>query len=105
WWGDLVTWNGYRDQWIMESLANYSAMMLLESKDPAAFRQLMQKYRDELLVKGDGGTLLMDAGPVTLGLRLSSSKFPNAYEAISYGRGTWLFHMLRTMLRDSEPAA
>src|SRR5438552_14437144 len=89
----------------MGALANYSAMMLLESKDAAAFRQLMQMYRDELLVKGEGGTLLMDAGPVTLGLRLSSSKFPNAYDAISYGRGTWLFHMLRTMLRDSEPAA
>jgi len=105
WWGDLVTWNGYRDQWVMEALANYSAMMLLESKDPAAFRQLMQRYRDELLVKANGGTLLMDAGPVTLGLRLSSSKFPNAYDAISYGRGTWLFHMLRTMLRDAEPPA
>jgi hypothetical protein len=44
----------------------------------------------------------MDAGPVTLGLRLSSSQSPNAYEAISYGRGTWLFHMLRTMMRDGE---
>src|SRR5438552_9582637 len=88
----------------MEALANYSAMMLLESKDAAAFRQLMQRYRDELLVKGSSGTVLMDAGPVMLGLRLSSSKFPHAYDAISYGRGTWLFHMLRTMLRDAEPA-
>jgi hypothetical protein len=105
WWGDLVTWNGYRDQWVMEALANYSAMMLLESRDPAAFRHLMQRYRDELLTKADGGRVLTDAGPVTLGLRLSSSKFPNAYEAISYGRGTWLFHMLRTMMRDAEPAA
>jgi hypothetical protein len=26
----------------------------------------------------------------------------HAYEAISYGRGTWLLHMLRTMLRDSQ---
>jgi len=102
WWGDLVGWNGYRDQWIMEALANYSAMMLLESKDPAAFRQLMQRYRDNLLAKGADDTLLMDAGPVTLGLRLSSSKFPQAYQAISYGRGTWIFHMLRTMLRDAE---
>ncbi len=102
WWGDLVTWNGYRDQWVMEALANYSALMLLESKDPSAFRELMQKYRDDLLVKGSDDSVLADAGPVTLGLRLSSSKFPGAYQAISYGRGTWLFHMLRTMLRDAE---
>jgi hypothetical protein len=103
WWGDLVTWNGYRDQWIMEALANYSALMLLESKNPAAFHKLMQRYRDDLLIKSDDGSVLMDAGPVTLGQRLSSSKFPDAYQAISYGRGTWIFHMLRTMLDEAEP--
>jgi hypothetical protein len=102
WWGDLVTWRGYRDQWIMEALANYSALMLLESRSPAQFRQIMQKYRDDLLVKNRVGMPLMDAGPVTLGLRLSSSESPNAYHVISYERGTWLFHMLRTMMRDAE---
>ena len=102
WWGDLVTWNGYRDQWIMEALANYSALMLLETRNPAGFRDVMQKYRDDLLNKRKNGRRLGDAGPVTFGLRLSSSQFPNAYEAISYGRGTWLLHMMRTMLRDSE---
>lgn len=43
----------------------------------------------------------MDAGPVTLGTRLESSQFPSGYETILYGRGTWLFHMLRTMLKDA----
>ena len=105
WWGDLVTWRGYRDQWIMEALANYSALMLLESRSPAQFRQVMQKYRDDLLVKNKDGMPLMDAGPVSLGLRLSSSQSPDAYEAISYGRGTWLLHMLRTMMRDGERKA
>jgi hypothetical protein len=102
WWGDLVTWRGYRDQWIVEALANYSALMLLESRNPAQFRQVLQKYRDDLLVKNHNGMPLMDAGPVTLGLRLSSSQSPTAYDAISYGRGTWLLHMLRTMMRDGE---
>ena len=37
---------------------------------------------------------------MTLGSRLLSSKFPEGYEEILYGRGTWLFHMLRTMLKD-----
>jgi hypothetical protein len=44
----------------------------------------------------------MEAGPVTLGARLSCSHFPSGYDAISYGRGTWLFHMLRYMMRDAE---
>jgi hypothetical protein len=35
------------------------------------------------------------------GSRLLSSHFPESYEAITYGRGTWLFHMLRSMLQDA----
>jgi len=102
WWGDLVTWKGYRDQWIAEGLANYSSMMLLEADTPQAFRSVMDQYRDDLLQKNKNGEPLMNAGPVTLGARLSSSRFPSGYEAISYGRGTWLFHMLRCMMRDAE---
>jgi len=102
WWGDLVTWSGYRDQWIAEGLANYSSLMLLESQNPQQFRAVMEKDRDDLLQKNKQGDPLMNAGPVTLGARLSSSRFSGGYEAISYGRGTWLFQMLRCMMRDAE---
>ncbi|MBZ5597502.1 MAG: hypothetical protein LAN83_04200 [Acidobacteriia bacterium] len=102
WWGDLITWSGYRDQWIMEALANYSSLMLLESDDPSQFHAVMEKFRDDLLHKNNQGVPLMDAGPVTLSSRLSCSQFPVGYEAISYGRGTWLLHMLRNMMRDAE---
>jgi len=101
WWGDLVSWSTYRDQWFSEGLANYCALMMLQDKNPAGFRQLMDKYRRDLLQANKDGVAAMDAGPVTLGLRLLSSHFPEGYEAISYGRATWLFHMLRTMLKDS----
>jgi aminopeptidase N len=102
WWGDLVMWSGYRDQWIAEALANYSSLMVLESENPAQFRAVMEKFKDDLLEKNKAGVRLMEDGPVTLGTRLSCSQFPGGYEAISYGRGTWLFHMLRFMLRDAE---
>ena len=102
WWGDLLTWRSYHDQWMFEALANYCALMIMESESPSEFRAVMDRYREDLLEKNKNGELLKDAGPVTLGLRLSSSHFPNGYEAISYGRGTWLFHMLRYMLRDGE---
>jgi hypothetical protein len=102
WWGDLVMWSGYRDQWIVEALANYSSMMVLEAENPSQFRAVMEKLRDDLLEKNKSGVPLMEDGPVTLGTRLSCSQFPNGYEAISYGRGTWLFHMLRSMMRDAE---
>ncbi len=101
WWGDLVGWASYRDQWLSEALANYSAFMMLQDKNPAAFQLLMDRYRTELMEKNADGIAPMEAGPVTLGTRLISSHFPNGYEAISYGRGTWLIHMLRMMLNDS----
>jgi aminopeptidase N len=102
WWGDLVLWKSYRDQWLMEALANYSAMLVLERQNPALFHQVMERYRNDLLGKNKDGEWLREAGPVTLGQRLISSHFPGGYEAISYERGTWLLHMLRCMLRDSE---
>ena len=101
WWGDLVIWSSYRDQWYSEALANYCALMMVQEKSSENFRQIMDMYRQELIEKNKDGVAPMDAGPVTLGTRLLSSHFPGGYEAISYGRGAWLFHMLRTMLNDA----
>jgi hypothetical protein len=102
WWGDLISWSTYRDQWLSEGLANYCALMMVQEKDPAGFRQVMEKYRQDLVAKNKDGVSPMEAGPVTLGMRLLSSRFPEGYEAILYGRGTWLFHMLRSMMKDAE---
>ena len=102
WWGDLVNWNGYRDQWLIEALADYSSLMLLETQDPVRFHAVLESYRSNLLQKNKDGEVLMTAGPVTLGTRLSSSHFPNGYEVISYERGVWLLHMLRNMLVDAD---
>ena len=105
WWGDLITWRTYRDQWFSEGLANYSALMLLQESNPNGFRQIMEKYREDLSKENKERLVTQDAGPVTLGGRLLSSHFPEGYEAISYGRATWLFHMLRTMLNDAAELA
>src|SRR5258705_11723730 len=44
----------------------------------------------------------MGAGPVRLGLRMNSSHFSGAYDPVVYGRGTWLIHMLREMMKGAE---
>ena len=103
WWGDVVFWRSYRDQWLVEALSNYSALMLLEKEHPEQFKIAMERYRSDLLSKAPNGKQYLEAGPVDLGVRLSSSEFPNGYVAISYGRGTWLLHMLRMMFRDAAP--
>jgi hypothetical protein len=102
WWGDSVTWSNYHDQWILEALADYSSLLLLESENPAQFRAIMASYRDDLLEKNRDGRQIFEAGPITLGARLSSSQFPHGYQVISYERGTWLLHMLRSMMNDQD---
>ncbi|HZS27738.1 MAG TPA: M1 family aminopeptidase [Candidatus Angelobacter sp.] len=101
WWGDAVDWVSYRDEWIVEALANYCALLMLEKNHPGDMKTALDHYRGALLRETKNG-IIANAGPVTLGRRLVSSKFPGAYEPVLYGRGTWLFHMLRTMLRESS---
>jgi hypothetical protein len=101
WWGDLLIWNSYREQWLVEALSNYSVLLMLEKEEPNAFRYTMEQYRQQLMQSREGH-MLSDSGPVTLGGRLISSRFPQAYDTIAYGRGTWLLHMLRHMLLDAD---
>jgi len=105
WWGDAVLWKGYRDVWLSEALANYCALLALGQEQPDAFPTALQQYRQDLLRKWHEGPLMKDAGPVTLGHRLTSSRLPEAYEVVVYGRGTWLIHMLREMFRDADREA
>jgi len=102
WFGDRVSWASYHEQWLLEAIANYSALMLMEPRHPAEVLMMLQAYRLLLAAKSRDGLSNAEAGPVTLGIRLSSSKFPNGYEIIAYGRGTWLIHMLRAMFRDAS---
>lgn len=102
WFGDRVSWASYHEQWLMEAIANYSAIMLVEPRRPADAQFMLQAYREVLARKSRNGLANVEAGPVTLGIRLSSSKFPRGYEVITYGRGTWLIHMLREMFRDAS---
>jgi hypothetical protein len=102
WWGDLVVWKSYRDQWLVEALANYCALVAMERNgDAGEVQAVLDSHRRQLLSTNKDKHQVMDAGPVTLGVRLYSSYFPNGYDVISYGRGTWLFHMLRHMLKDA----
>ena len=102
WWGDLIVWKSYRDQWLVEALANYCALVAMEKNgEGKQAQEVLDSYRQQLLSLTKEKRLVADAGPVTLGVRLYSSYYPNGYNIISYGRGTWLLHMLRCMLRDA----
>jgi hypothetical protein len=103
WWGNVAASATYRDNWIQEGMANYLALLYLESKKPDEhpMKTWLERYRDLLTEKAPGTKETPDdAGPLILGSRLDSSKTPSAYIAVTYGKGTWVIHMLHEMMRD-----
>jgi hypothetical protein len=103
WWGNLVVWHSYRDQWICEGLANYVSLLFADSRKDSdhALNVWLDRYRNSLLSRLPGKDNDIDfSGPLTLGYRLNSSVNPDGYEEIVYAKATWVFHMLRMMLRE-----
>jgi hypothetical protein len=103
WWGNVVGWSSYRDQWINEAIANYLALLFADTrKNPDhTLHVWLQRYRQSLLQKSpNADEPAGDIGALTLGARLDSSKSPSAYEDLIYSKGAWVIHMLREMLRQ-----
>jgi len=103
WWGNVVGWSSYRDQWINEAIANYLALLFADSaKNPdRTLRSWLDRDRKRLTSKEPGEDLPpADAGALIMGLRLYSSKSASAYDQVIYGKGAWVMHMLREMLRQ-----
>ena len=103
WWGNRVTAATYRDNWLMEALANYSALLYLEKRKGTRTMELMlDYYRSTLLAKNAAGQLVDSAGPIVLGTRLESSQEPRAWRTITYSKGSWILQMLRARLGDQR---
>jgi hypothetical protein len=103
WWGNVVGWSSYRDQWIDEGLAMYLALLFADSqKTPdRTLHTWLDRYRKRLLTKSSESDLApADVGPLVMGSRLSSSKSLDAYDVVVYSKGPWIYHMLREMLRQ-----
>jgi Peptidase family M1 domain len=103
WWGNIVTPKSYQDDWLMEALAHYSALLWLEKKKgPQALEQVMADFQADLLKTGEDGQTMESGGPVTWGYRLEAAKSSEAYRAITYEKGAWILHMLRKRLGDER---
>jgi hypothetical protein len=106
WWGNIVGWSNYRDQWIDEAIANYLALLFAATRKTPdhTLRVWLQRYRQNLVEKSpNADEPAGDIGALALGVRLDSSKSPHAYEDLIYSKGAWVIHMLRQMLRQPGP--
>ena len=103
WWGNLVVPASYHDTWLIEALANYSALLLLEkNKGSKAMDNVLEEYKKHLLTTDENGRRPESAGPITWGYRLESSLSPNAWQTVTYEKGTWIIHMLRRRMGDER---
>lgn len=103
WWGNVVGWSSYHDQWVDEAIANYMALLFADSqKVPDRKMHLwLERYRTKLEEKLPNSDLIVaDIGSLSLGNRLSSSKTPDGFEMVIYPKGSWIIHMIREMLRQ-----
>jgi len=104
WWGHMVGWSSYHDQWLSEGFAFFSAGLYLQytEKNPDKYLAYWNHAHQLLTEKNTFGKRANDAGPVWLGLRLDNFKNPGGYNSVVYRKGGFVLHMLRTMMWNSK---
>jgi hypothetical protein len=93
WWGQAVTWDRYRDQWLSEGLAQYaSARYIREQEGERAYTAILKRF-------AQWTERASNYGPITLGSRISYLDF-NAYQAIVYDKSAVALQMLSDLLGE-----
>lgn len=104
WWGHMVGWATYHDQWLSEGFADFSAGLYLQQvdHDQNKFLKFWERDRDAILQKNNFGMRAEDAGPLWMGIRLNTFKTGEAYRRLVYPKGGYVLHMLRYLMYDRE---
>jgi hypothetical protein len=105
WWGHLVGAATYRDQWLEEGFSEFSAALAVQHVQGwPAYERFWSEARKDILDKYPGNDRPhWQAGPISLGGRLSTQRTPSADDPVLYSKGGYVLHMLRLLMR--EPAA
>jgi hypothetical protein len=102
WWGHMVGWASFHDQWLSEGFAEFSAGLFVEASKPSDTEKFWQSLREEITQKNEFGNAANDAGPIWLGLLLDTFKNPGAYNRLVYPKGAYILQMLRMLMRDDK---
>jgi Peptidase family M1 domain len=105
WWGHEVGFNSYRDQWMSEGFADMSASLFIQSveKNPKKFIEFWDDERYLLTQRDKEGFRAIDAGPVTMGYRMSNSRTgTHLTRDLIYPKGAYILHMVRMMMWDRK---
>jgi aminopeptidase N len=100
WWGHLVGWKTYRDQWMSEGFAEFSASLYVRRAQTEKIRTFWDLKRKWLLSKGAGSHRPVDVGPLYLNEQLNAHLEPgNSFYNIYY-KGAYVLEMIRLFMED-----
>jgi hypothetical protein len=99
WWGNLIGFSSYRDQWMSEGFANFSVgvYLLSTSSNMNGYRDFWTQQRNNILRKNAQGVRPIDVGPLTMGVRTANDKTGDVYQDLIYSKGAFVLHMLEMM--------
>jgi hypothetical protein len=103
WWGHLVGFSSYRDQWMSEGFADMSASLFLQAveKNPQRFITFWNDERELIIQKNKEGFRAIDAGALTMGYRLNNSRTGvSVARDLIYPKGAYILHMIRMMMSN-----
>lgn len=104
WWGHQVGHKTYRDQWLDEGFAEFTAALFAQQTGGwPAYNRFFENARRNILDKPAGAAIPNDkAGPITQGHRLATWKNEVAPWVILYSKGAYVLHMLRMAMWDAK---
>lgn len=97
WWGHLVGWKTYHDQWLSEGIAEFASSLYLRRFQPKEASNFWAMKRTWLLSKNPEGYRPVDAGPVWMNAQLARGN-----SALIYHKGAYIIEMLRTLMYDTR---
>ncbi|HZF40174.1 MAG TPA: M1 family aminopeptidase, partial [Blastocatellia bacterium] len=104
WWGHVVGWSSYHDQWLSEGFAFFSAGLYLKATEqkPDKYLNYWKHAQELLLEKNEFGLRPNDVAPLWMGYRSAFHKQPRAPQALIYRKGGYALHMLHQMMYDPQ---
>ncbi len=103
WWGHILGWKSYRDQWMSEGFSEFSASLYAQFVyKNNKFLDLWQGHRERIMEKNRMGKRPADVGSVYMGYRLNTPKTGNVARDMIYPKGAFILHMLRMMMWDKQ---
>ena len=101
WWGHIIGWDSYRDQWMSEGFAEFSASLYVQlTRGNEKFVDFWEDLRQQIVeaTPQTRDRKPYTIGPVTQGYRLNNGKTGNAARFLIYPKGAYILHMLRMMM-------